>query len=213
MSVATVSRKDPFALFASGLSSHLLHSGHTDWTKLWAALCVFKANAAGFCVKPVPGQRKDFATAASAQQQRADGSYTSAILAVGGCLTHCSTEGGELFERQKASALVVGKTTDTARRVVGHHAVPFGKFEDRAQHSNSPGCDTPTAGSPPAAAFFLTRPGGLARRYVCLKPLDVAARKPGNRAPADEWFNVAFNPAAIHCQRGWLNTSLGVRHV
>ena len=142
-----------------------------------------------------------------------DSSYASAVLAVGRCLTHCSTEGGEFIEGQEAPALAVRETADATRGVVGDHAVPFAKFEDRAQHSNGPGCDTPTASSAPAAAFFLTRSGALARRYVCLKPLDVAAHKPCNRAPADEWFNVAFNPAPIHRQRGRLNAPLGVRHM
>src|SRR5262249_41542748 len=113
----------------------------------------------------------------------------------------------------KASALIIGEAVDTTCRVVEDHPVLLAKFEDSAKHSYSSGRNTSAAGSTPASAFSPTRPGGLARRHVRLKTLDVAARKPCDRAPADQRFDVAFNATAIHRQRGRLNSSLGVRHV
>ena len=117
MLVPTVGWKNPFAVFVTRLSGHLFRSGRADWTKLRAAFRVFKTNAAGFCVEPGPGHCEDFAAAASGQQQGADGSYPGAALASNRCLAHCFAESGEFFETQETTALVVGETADTARRV------------------------------------------------------------------------------------------------
>src|SRR5262249_1231440 len=213
MSVATVGRKYPLALVKSGLASHLPHSGGANWTKLRAAFRVFKTNAAGFCVEPGPGQCKDFAATASGQEQRADGSYPGAALASSRCLAHCFAESGEFVEGKEAPSLVVGKTADAARWVIGNHAVPFAKLQDCAKHSASAGCDPPAPGRVAPPPFLSTRPGSLARRHICLKTLNVTLRKRCDRAPADEWLDVAFNPTAIHRQRGGLNPPLGVRQV
>src|SRR5262245_27098616 len=213
MSVATVGRKDPLALVKSGLASHLPHSGGANWTKLWAAFRVFKTNAAGFCVEPGPGQCEDFAAAASSQQQGADGSDPRAALASSCCLTHYFAESGEFVERKEAPSLVVGETADAAPGVIGDNAVPFAKLQDCAKHSDSAGSNTPTARSLPAAAFFPTRPGGLPRCHISLKTFDIAPCQRSDRAPADERFDVAFNSAAIHRQRRWLDPSHGIRQV
>src|SRR5262245_61883509 len=98
MAVAAVGRKDPLALVKSGLSSYLLHSCGTNWTKLWAAFRIFKTNAAGFFVEPSPGQGEDFASTASGQEQGADGSYPRAALASSLCLAHCFAKSGEFVE-------------------------------------------------------------------------------------------------------------------
>src|SRR5262245_26868184 len=68
MSVATVRGKNPLAVFVMRLRGYVLRGDRADGTQLWAALCVFKTNAAGFCVQPSPGQCEDFAAAASGQQ-------------------------------------------------------------------------------------------------------------------------------------------------
>src|SRR5262245_9144564 len=184
MSVAAVGRKDPLALVKSGLSTYLLHSGGTNWTKLWAAFRVFKTNALGFCVEPGVGQCEDLAPTASGQQQGADGSYPGAVLAVGRCLAHCFTEGSEFIERQEAAPLIVGETADAARWVIDNHAVPFAKLQDCPKHSNRSGGGTPATDSQSAATFFPTRRGGLARRHISLKTFNVALHKRCDRAAA-----------------------------
>jgi hypothetical protein len=142
-----------------------------------------------------------------------DGSYPGAVLGIGRSPAHCCAESGEFVEGEEAAALVVRKPADATRWVVDDHAVPFGKFENCAKHPNSSGSDTAATGTLPATALFLTRLGGLARSYVGLKTFDVTPRERSDRAPADEWFDMAFDPTAIHRQRRRLDPSLGVRHV
>ena len=180
MSVATVSRKNPLAVFVTRLSGYVLRSGRAYWTNLCAALCILEVDAAAFRVDTTPGKCKNLIAAASGEQQRTDGSDAGSVLAIVQCLTHCSTEGGEFIERQKASTLVVGEPADAACRVVGYHPMLPAEFEDRAEHSYSSGRNTPSAGSLAAAAFFPTRPGGLPRCHISLKTFDraVSALRP-----------------------------------
>src|SRR5262245_24323227 len=98
MSVAMGRRKNPLAVFVTRLSDYVLRGGRADWTNLCPALCVLKANAAGFCVKLGPGQCEDFAAAASGQQQGVDGSHPGAVFAIGCSLAHRLTEGGDFVE-------------------------------------------------------------------------------------------------------------------